>query len=89
MVVSAERMLRSSHTLTERSSEPDTTLSSRVKTVEVTLLEGKRNFCLEVLEVSIEGTYSVCPWNTDTAGMLSRKSHSLKVESREAVTTRR
>uniref|UniRef100_A0A8W7PD53 Uncharacterized protein n=1 Tax=Anopheles coluzzii TaxID=1518534 RepID=A0A8W7PD53_ANOCL len=38
MVVSAERMLRSSHTFTERSSDPETTLSSRVNTVEVTFL---------------------------------------------------
>lgn len=39
IVVNADRIFRSSHTLTVRSSEPDTTLSSRVKTVDVTLLK--------------------------------------------------
>lgn len=38
MVVNAERILRNSHTLTVLSSEPDTTLSSLVRTVDVTLL---------------------------------------------------
>lgn len=38
MVVNAERIFRNSHTLTVLSSDPDTTLSSRVKTVDVTLL---------------------------------------------------
>lgn len=38
IVVKAERMFRNSHTFTVRSSEPDTTLSSRVNTVDVTLL---------------------------------------------------
>lgn len=37
MCVSAERMLRNSHTLTDRSSLPDTTLSSFVNTADVTL----------------------------------------------------
>lgn len=41
MVVNAERIFRSSHTLTVLSSEPETTLSSRVKTVDVTLLHRK------------------------------------------------
>lgn len=38
IVASGERILRRSHTLTVRSSEPDTTLSSRVNTDDVTLL---------------------------------------------------
>lgn len=43
IVVNAERMLRNSQTLTVRSSEPETTLSSRVNTVDVTLLMEKDN----------------------------------------------
>lgn len=39
MVVRAERIFLSSHTLTVLSSEPETTLSSLVKTVDVTLLQ--------------------------------------------------
>lgn len=39
IVVRADRIFRSSHTLTVLSSEPDTTLSSLVKTVDVTLLQ--------------------------------------------------
>lgn len=39
IVVNADRMFLSSHTLTVLSSDPDTTLSSRVKTVDVTLLQ--------------------------------------------------
>lgn len=42
IVAKAERMFLSSHTFTVLSSEPDTTLSSRVNTVEVTLLEKDR-----------------------------------------------
>lgn len=38
MVVKAERIFRNSQTFTVRSSDPDTTLSSLVKTVDVTLL---------------------------------------------------
>lgn len=38
IVVKAERIFRNSHTFTVRSSDPDTTLSSRVNTVDVTLL---------------------------------------------------
>lgn len=38
IVVKAERIFRNSHTFTVRSSDPDTTLSSLVKTVDVTLL---------------------------------------------------
>lgn len=41
IVVSADLMLRSSQTFTVLSSEPDTTLSSLVNTVEVTLLLNK------------------------------------------------
>lgn len=41
IVARAERMFRNSHTFTVRSSEPDTTLSSRVNTVDVTLLNSK------------------------------------------------
>lgn len=37
MVASAERILRNSHTLIVRSSEPETTLSLRAKTLEVTV----------------------------------------------------
>lgn len=39
IVVNADRIFLISHTLTVLSSEPDTTLSSRVKTVDVTLLK--------------------------------------------------
>lgn len=39
IVVNAERILRNSHTLTVLSSLPDTTLSSLVRTVDVTLLK--------------------------------------------------
>lgn len=39
IVVNAERILRNSHTLTVLSSDPDTTLSSLVRKVDVTLLE--------------------------------------------------
>lgn len=39
IVVNADRMFLNSHTLTVLSSEPDTTLSSLVSTVEVTLLQ--------------------------------------------------
>lgn len=41
IVATGDLILRKSHTLTDLSSEPDTTLSSRVKTVDVTLLEKK------------------------------------------------
>lgn len=66
MVVSADRMLRNSHTFTVRSSDPETTLSSRVNTVEVTLL--KKKFFWHSGE-KYQRSYSVCPWNTDTAGI--------------------
>ena len=36
-----------------------------------------------------KNTYSVCPWNTDTEWIGSRKSHRRNVVSREDVTTRR
>jgi hypothetical protein len=36
-----------------------------------------------------ENTYSVCPWNTETEWIGSRKSHRRKVVSRDDVTTRR
>ena len=36
-----------------------------------------------------EVTVSWCPWKTETECMLSLKSHSLKVQSLELVTTRR
>lgn len=39
MVVKAERIFLNSQTFTVRSSEPEMTLSSRVKTVDVTLLQ--------------------------------------------------
>lgn len=39
IVVNADLMFRNSHTFTVLSSEPDTTLSSRVSTVDVTLLQ--------------------------------------------------
>lgn len=38
IVVNADLIFLNSHTLTVLSSEPDTTLSSRVRTVDVTLL---------------------------------------------------
>lgn len=46
IVVSADRIFLSSHTLTVLSSDPDTTLSSRVKTVDVTLLQNKQKHIL-------------------------------------------
>lgn len=69
IVVSGARMFRSSQILTDLSSEPDMTLSSLLKIVEV--------------------TDSQCPWKTETAGISARKSHNLKVLSRELVTTSR
>ena len=36
-----------------------------------------------------KNTYSVCPWNTDTEWIGSRKSHRRNVVSRDEVTTRR
>lgn len=60
MVVNAERIFRNSHTLTVRSSEPDTTLSSRVKTVDVTLLECQNtNVYTGMCRVIIFCTHSV------------------------------
>lgn len=42
IVVNADRIFLNSHTLTVRSSEPETTLSSLVNTVDVTLLQNKK-----------------------------------------------
>lgn len=44
MVVKADRIFLSSHTLTVLSSEPDTTLSSLVSTVDVTLLQKYKSY---------------------------------------------
>lgn len=41
MVVNADRIFRNSHILTVLSSDPETTLSSRVNTADVTLLQAK------------------------------------------------
>lgn len=45
IVATGDRMLRRSQTLTVRSSEPDTTLSSLLNTADVTLLQKQRAFC--------------------------------------------
>lgn len=42
MVVNADLMFRSSHILTVLSSDPETTLSSRVNTEDVTLLQAEK-----------------------------------------------
>lgn len=50
MVVNADLMFRSSHILTVLSSDPETTLSSRVNTEDVTLLQAeKRNYFCETM----------------------------------------
>lgn len=60
IVVNAERIFLNSHTLTVLSSEPDTTLSSLVKTVDVTLLNGKGKHLLVLVCLCLEHEASEC-----------------------------
>lgn len=51
MVVKAERIFLNSHTFTVRSSEPEITLSSRVNTVDVTLLQNADNGNITIIGI--------------------------------------
>lgn len=52
IVATGDRMLRRSQTLTVRSSEPDTTLSSLLNTADVTLLQKQRSFCRNTQQIA-------------------------------------